>query len=119
MKYHIIGYLSYLPIIGFITLYVGKRCHTHGLIFVKQAIADESTAIAINNMLLIGYYLVNLGYAVFALTQWRHITSMGELISEVASQTGYIVSILAGLHYFNILTLFLIRKHSLNNQHKN
>lgn len=117
MEYHIIGYLSYLPIVGFITIYVGQLCHINGLLFVKQAITDESTAIAVNNMLLIGYYLINLGYAVFALTQWRSISSIAELLAEVVTQTGYIVSILAGLHYFNIVTLFLIRKLHIN--HKN
>ncbi|MGB0805046.1 MAG: hypothetical protein ACPGRC_00060 [Salibacteraceae bacterium] len=117
MDFNTLGYISYLPIVGFITLYVGKICHTHGLIYVKQAITDEPTAIAVNNMLLIGYYLVNIGYAVMALTQWEYITCYEELVSEVATQTSYIILILAVLHYFNIFTLFLIRKNKY--QHKN
>lgn len=119
MDYNTIGYLTYLPIVGFITIYVGKLCHTYGIIYVKQAIDDEATAHAVNNMLLIGYYLVNLGYAVYALAEWSYITSLSEVISEVASQSGYIISLLALLHYFNLLTLFLVRKLKLNNQHKN
>ncbi len=119
MDYNTIGYLTYLPIVGFITIYVGKLCHTHGHIYVKQAIDDEDTAHAVNNMLLVGYYLVNLGYAVYALTDWSYITSLSEVISEVASQSGYIIILLALLHYFNLLTLFLVRKRKLNNQHKN
>ena len=119
MDYNTIGYLTYLPIIGFITIYVGKLCHTHGLIFVKQAIADESTAIAVNNMLLLGYYLVNLGYAIIGLSQWEFITNWADLISIVAQELSYIILILSGLHYFNIFTLLLIRKLKLNNQHKN
>ncbi len=116
MNYNTIGYLTYLPIIGFITVYIGKQCHTHGLIFVKQAINEESTAEAVNNMLLVGYYLINLGYAVMALTQWRFIDSWAELVSEIASQIGYIVIILAGLHYVNILTLLIVRKFNTHNK---
>ena len=76
MTFNTIGYLVYLPIIGFITLYVGKLCHTYGLLFVKQAIKDESTAIAVNNMLLVGYYLVNLGYAIIGLNHWEYMTGL-------------------------------------------
>lgn len=119
MTFNTIGYLVYLPIIGFITIYVGKLCHTYGLHFVKQAIADESTAIAVNNMLLVGYYLVNLGYAIIGLSQWEYMTGLADLIAIVANQTAYIILILAMLHYFNILTLFIIRKFTFNNQHKN
>jgi hypothetical protein len=117
MSFNTIGYLVYLPIIGFITFYVGKRCHTHGLHFVKQAITDETMAIAVNNMLLVGYYLVNIGYAIIGLSSWEYMTGLADLMAIVSTQTAHIVLILAALHYFNILTLFVIRKLKINTQH--
>lgn len=114
MTFNTIGYLIYLPIIAFITIYVGKLCHTHGLIYVKQAIRDAETAVAVNNMLLVGYYLVNLGYAIIGLHQWEFMTSLEDVFSIVATQLAHIILILTALHYFNILALFLVRKFKFN-----
>ena len=114
MTYNTIGYLIYIPVTIFITVYVGKQCHTHGLIYVKSAFTNNDIANSVNNLLLIGYYLVNIGYAVTRITNWEFITSAHVLISEVSSQLSLIILVLALLHYANIAGLSLLRKY--NNQ---
>ena len=115
MTYNIIGYIIYLPITIFITVFVGKQCHQHGLVYVKSSFTDESLAEAINNLLLVGYYLVNIGYAIIGLKNWEFISNAADLISEISSQTATIILILAVLHYTNIAGLTLLRKYNKSN----
>lgn len=110
MNYNIIGYLIYAPITVFITVYVGGQCHKHGLIYVKSAITDKNVAIAINNLLLVGYYLVNIGYAIIGLRNWEYISNPATMISSISSHTGTIILLLALLHFTNISGLALVRK---------
>lgn len=109
MNYNIIGYLIYLPITIFITIYVGQQLHKHGYIYVKRAFSDLAIATAINNMLLVGYYLVNIGYAIIGLKNWNIIHSIDQLISDLSTHIGHIILLLAILHYFNIMALAVVR----------
>ena len=63
MAFNIIGYFIYLPITAFITIVVGKSFHKHGILYIKSIIPETKIASSLNNLLLIGYYLVNIGYA--------------------------------------------------------
>jgi len=112
MTYNTIGYLIYAPITIFITVYVGKQLHKYGYAFVKTAFSDLSIATAINNMLLAGYYLVNIGYAIIGLQNWKSIISIHSLISEISTQTAKIILILALLHYFNIMALAVVKAYN-------
>ncbi|UTW65746.1 hypothetical protein KFE94_13950 [bacterium SCSIO 12643] len=109
MSFNTIGYLIYIPITIFITVYVGKQCHTHGIHYVKPSFANEEIAIAVNNMLLVGYYLVNIGYAVIRIQNWEYISSFTELYSSISTHVGQIIMLLALLHYINISGLSLFR----------
>jgi len=112
MTYNTIGYLIYLPITIFITVYVGKELHKHGYIYVKRVFADLNIATAINNMLLAGYYLVNIGYAIIGLKSWSQIQSVQQLIGAISTHIAHIVLILALLHYFNIMALAVVRAYN-------
>ena len=112
MTYNTIGYLIYLPITVFITVYVGKQLHKYGFAYVKTVFSDLSIATAINNMLLAGYYLVNIGYAIIGLKSWRQIQSIPQLIGDISNHIAHIVLILALLHYFNIMALAVIRAYN-------
>ncbi len=111
MTYNTIGYFIYIPITIFITIYLGKQCHTHGLIYVKSAFSNDDLANSVNNLLLIGYYLVNIGYAIMGIQNWEFITSAHQLFSDISAHLGSIILILALLHYLNITGLTLIRKY--------
>ncbi len=105
MNYNIIGYIIYGIITGFTILYVGKVLHSNGRHFVLQIIADEAFGDFINNGLLVGYYLVNLGYTFFAIATWESIRGMQELLEVLSFHIGCILLILGALHFVNILVL--------------
>ena len=111
MEYNIYAYLIYLPIIFFITFRVGWLFYHHGEIYIIGLFhGDNDLARAVNNMLLLGYYLINLGYATYTLRYWETIESFTQMIGTVAFNTGAIIFILGIMHFINLAILAWLGK---------
>lgn len=103
MNLNIIGYVIYLLITTFIIINVGKICYRNGNIYVAQLIPQhEDLCKKTNQVLLIGYYLLNLGYCAMTLISWNKIISYSQLVEVISIKTAIIICIIAILHYFNI-----------------
>ncbi|MGO4709903.1 hypothetical protein AB4Y90_12465 [Chryseobacterium sp. 2TAF14] len=108
--YNIISYLLFLGISFFITIDVGRRCFNSGKIYLEYLINDKDFCLTVNRILLVSYYLVNLGYIAINLSFWKKISNKEELLINVSSRIGIIVLILCALHFINIFTLYILRK---------
>lgn len=115
MNYNIISYIIYLPIIFFIMIYVGWLFHKHGELFLLNLFQNNTTIVkSINNLLLIGYYLVNLGYAIITIAYWEIITTIPEMLNALSHHLGIIIIGLAVLHYNNVICLnYLVKSKPL------
>ena len=117
MNYNILSYLLYLPTIFFITIKVGWLFYKNGEIFLASIfINNPILAKNTNNLLLLAYYLTNLGYAVITIAYWDKISNIIDLINTLSSILGKIIVILALLHYNNIFWLKHITKSNTINQ---
>ena len=106
MNHNILGYGIFLGMIAFIIIIVGKICYRNGNIFVAALIpGQEEICKQINKILLIGYYLINIGYATMTLADWVQISSLPQLVEIIAAKIAVIISILSVLHYLNIAIL--------------
>lgn len=106
MNYNMIGYGIFITIIILIIVVVGKICYRNGNIFVAELIPDHlELCQQINKSLLVGYYLVNIGYCAMTLASWETITSLLQLVEVIAIKIAMIISILSILHYLNIIIL--------------
>jgi hypothetical protein len=79
---------------------------------VLSIFLEEEITLAINKILLVGYYLTNIGYAITIISAWKEITSIPMLINELSFKIASIVFILAALHYMNMIVLALWRQTS-------
>lgn len=114
MTYNIFAYLIYLTITFFITVWVGWVCYKNGAVFIRQVIEDEEMTNLLNRFLLIGYYLMNLGYMAVSILHWHTITSTLEIINVVSERVGLIVVFLAFIHYFNMASIAIFGKYFIN-----
>lgn len=111
MNYNVVSYCIYSLITIFIIYKVGKLCYTHGRVFILQLFeGDESVTDTTNNILLMAYYLFNVGYAIIQFSYWVKVNNLAELISSIAMKSGVLIIILAVTHYCNTATLFLLSK---------
>ncbi len=106
MNYNIIGYGIFIIIIVFIIVVVGKICYQNGNVFVASLIPGHlELCQQVNKVLLVAYYLINIGYCAMTLIDWAKIETMPQLVEVIAFRTAIIICILSGLHYLNILIL--------------
>jgi hypothetical protein len=106
MNYNLTAYGIFMIIIAYIIIVVGNICYRNGNIYVLSLVpGHEELCIRINKILLIGYYLVNIGYAATTLISWQTITTISQLIELIAFKSAIIISILSLLHYTNIFVL--------------
>lgn len=106
MNFNIIGYLIYLIITSFIIIKVGKICYQNGNIFVLQLLPNHSDLCQkVNQILLLAYYLLNIGYCAITLISWNTILSTNQLIETIAVKSATIICTIALLHYINIFLL--------------
>ncbi|EZH72601.1 hypothetical protein ATO12_20920 [Aquimarina atlantica] len=103
MSLNIIAYSIYIFITAFIIIKVGLICYQNGNIFVTHLIPNDTEfCIRINNILLIGYYLLNIGYAIITLSGWPTLQTITQMVEVIFNRMGIIIYTLAGLHYFNL-----------------
>ena len=114
MNYNLFTYAIYLPIIGFVMVRIGWLFYTNGELFLMRLFDDVELVRSINNLLLIGYYLVNIGYAIFSLAYWEKLNSLLASINSITHHLGLIITVLALLHYNNVFVLtHLVKSKSL------
>lgn len=111
MNYNISVYAVFILLMVYIIVYVGRYFYTNGRIFILTLLQGQvSLADAINRTLLVGYYLLNIGYAFLKLKQWPLVKSMEAWWSSLALNIGLLVLILAALHYGNMLVIYFLSK---------
>lgn len=114
MNSNITAYIIYITLTVYIIFWIGRMFHRNGRLFILQLYkGDEHGTDIINNILLVAYYLFNIGYAFMKLRTWGKIRSPATLISSVSYHLGILILILAVTHYFNMLIIyFLSKKHN-------
>ena len=111
MNNNIIAYILYLSATVYIIYWLGRMFHRNGRVFILRLFHDDDAAADnMNNILLIAYYLFNIGYAFLKLRSWETVNSTAILISSLSDQLSILILILGFTHYFNILLIYLLSK---------
>lgn len=106
MNYNLLGYTVFIALIVLIIVFVGRSCYRNGNLFVAELLPGHlDLCQQINKALLLGYYLVNIGYCAITLVTWDQIKSMHQLVEVIAIKMAIIIAIISVLHYLNILLL--------------
>jgi hypothetical protein len=115
-----IAYILYLFITYLITVHVGLIFFRNGRLYILRLLhGDEKFTDFINRILLMGYYLLNLGYAALMISSWETITTWTELFASLCTMIGKIMLMLAVIHYLNMAAIIWIsHRHKTITHHK-
>jgi hypothetical protein len=103
-------YSFYIAISLAMTIWVARTLHTNGRLFLVDAFrGNEPLADAVNHLLVVGFYLVNLGYILLALKTTDPLSTTREIIESESWKIGVVVLILGIMHIINIIILALMR----------
>jgi len=104
-------YFSYLAISVAITIWVAHTLHKNGRVFLLDAFhGNEALADSVNHMLVVGFYLVNLGYIALALTTTSPMATLRQAIELESDKIGVVLLILGGMHFCNIFIFARMRR---------
>lgn len=118
MKYIIITYCAYLFLTISLTIWVAKTLFRNGKLFLIDIFhGNKELADSVNNLLLVGFYLVNIGYAVYTLRVQSAVTDLRETIETLSIKVGFIILLLGGMHFFNLYIFFTLRKRAKQDKH--
>jgi hypothetical protein len=111
---HVIAsYLCYLAISIALTIWVARTLHDGGRVFLIDAFhGNEELADSVNRLLVVGFYLVNVGYIAMALKTGAPLSTLREAIELESTKIGVVLLILGAMHFFNILVLAKMRRNS-------
>src|SRR5882757_923335 len=111
----IITYSLYLTITICLTIWVARTLFSNGKIFLLDIFhGNKELADSVNNLLLVGFYLINLGYAIYTLKLTNGVVNTQEIIENLSFKIGLIILILGGMHFFNLYIFFTLRKRALH-----
>jgi hypothetical protein len=80
-------------------------------VFLEDVFADNPRmAAAVNRLLVVGFYLLNLGYALLTLKASRPALNGVEAIETLAMKLGALLLSLGALHFFNLYLFHRIRR---------
>jgi len=106
-----IFYFSYLVISVALTVWVARTLHSNGRIFLVDAFrGNEQLADSVNHLLVVGFYLINVGYITMALKTTAALVSSREAIELESEKIGVVLLILGAMHFFNILVFAKMRR---------
>lgn len=104
-------YLSYLAISIAITIWVARTLHRSGRVFLLDAFhGNAPLADSVNQLLVVGFYLINAGYIALALKTDDPLGTFRQGIELESGKIGVVLLILGGMHFFNMLVLAKMRR---------
>ena len=113
MNYFLITYIAYIILTLILTSWVGKTLFVNGKIFLMDIFKnDELLVNSINKLLLIGFYLVNFGYALRNLIERSQVNSAVQSVEMLSRKVGLIIITLGIMHFLNLFVLFAMRSKS-------
>ncbi|MGH1362728.1 MAG: hypothetical protein ACRBF0_04170 [Calditrichia bacterium] len=110
MDYTVVTYLAYLLISVGLTIWVARILSRSGQEFLTTVFAGNSSlAHSINQLLVIAFTLLNLGYILLNLKITAEISSIREAIEVLAAQVGLVLMVIGFLHVLNFYLFNRIR----------
>lgn len=115
MNITIACYIVYLLISVGLTIWVARTLHRNGRVFLVQAFrGNELMADSVNHLLVVGFYLINIGFIAFALRYGTKPGSPQEAFEFVSTKVGIVLLVLGAMHFFNIFNFDKMRRKGLH-----
>lgn len=96
-------YALYLLIAIAITIWVARTLSSNGEIFLIECFGhDAQLAKSTNHLLVVGFYLVNIGFITLTLSLGTEPTTTTAAIRFLSGKVGLAVVVLGAMHFFNM-----------------
>jgi hypothetical protein len=109
-------YVIYLLTSLALTIWVAATLHRHGRVFLVQAFhGNEPMADSVNHLLVVGFYLINVGYITLALKYGEKPENVQEAFEFLSTKLGFVLVVLGVMHFFNMFNFDKMRRKGARN----
>ncbi len=103
----VIAYTIYLPVALGLTWYVAHTLFRNSIVFMKDIFnGREEIALATNTLFRIGFYLLNIGFALYILKINLILTGAQDIIEVLSYKVGGFSIYLGGMLFLNLYLFF-------------
>lgn len=103
-------YGGYAVIAVALVVWLARTLQRNGEVFLENVFDDDGMARAINQLLVVGFYLLNLGYALL-LYQVSEAVALTEAFNGLVERVGALLLSLGVIHLLNMAIFWRIRGH--------
>ncbi|NIK55650.1 hypothetical protein [Kribbella shirazensis] len=113
MNMTVTTYLVYLVVAVPLTIWVARTLSRNGRIFLVDVFhGNEDFADAVNRLLVVGFYLVNLGFVTLFLRSGSAVVDARGVFEQLSVKLGVVMLVLGVLHLMNVWIFSKIRTRS-------
>ena len=108
------AYLLYLVWSVGTTIWVARTLHKNGRVFLVDAFGGSAElADSVNHLLVVGFYLINVGFVALALRSDAKPYDLVAAIEFFSTKIGWVLVVLGGMHFFNLYVFSRIRRRGM------
>ena len=109
-----ITYITYISISVAITIFVSKTLSKNGEIYLIDGFnGNKELAKSVNHMLVVGFYLLNIGFVLLRLKTNSLIIDIESMIVYLSYSIGFVLIVLGAFHFFNMIIIYKFRESGL------
>lgn len=108
-------YLVYLGISIALTVWVARTLHRNGRVFLVDCFhGNTELADSVNHLLVVGFYLINVGFVALVLRFGVTAADVKEALESLSTKIGLVLLVLGFMHFFNLAVFTACRKRALH-----
>lgn len=112
-------YILYLILTIVVTIWVAHTLHRNGRIFLIDAFhGNEAMADAVNRLLVVGFYLINIGFVALFLKYGEKPVDLIGGFEYIATKVGVVLLVLGIMHFFNMFNFAKMRGKGLRHKYQ-
>ncbi|MFI1103247.1 hypothetical protein [Streptomyces melanogenes] len=120
MDLTVVAYVIYLLVSLALTVWVARTLSRNGRVFLADVMqGDEKLADAVNHLLVVGFYLVNLGFVALYLRGGGDIDNARQIFEGLSKKLGVVLLVLGVMHLGNVYALNKFRRRGLMEREQN
>jgi hypothetical protein len=111
MNETVLTYGLYLTIAITLTIWVARTLHKNGRIFLVECFhGNEELADSVNHLLVVGFYLINIGFVSLYLKTTEDVLGARGVFEALSGKMGIVLLVLGAMHFFNLVVFTKMRK---------
>lgn len=117
MNYLVLTYSLYLALSIPLTIWVARTLSRNGRVFLVDCFHQNvPLADSVNHLLVVGFYLINLGFISLFLKLGMAVEEPQQVFEALSGKMGVVLLALGGMHFFNLLIFSKIRRKVIHSQ---